>query len=132
MSFFEKIYLKLVCNKFSYLSIQIILFVMVLTMDQYNTPQNEWGVAYILRAALIMLCILMVLRFIFLNFSMVFITIVVVISCLSIFHDEILNLLGLLDTTKNIANLMVQNYSESILTIIISILVMISLMAEPK
>jgi hypothetical protein len=132
MSFFEKIYLMLVCNKFSYLSTQIILFVLVLTLDQYDTPHNEWGVAYILRVSLIMLCLLMILRFIFLNFSKVFIGMVVVISCFSVFHDEIINLLSQLDATKYVASLMVQNYSESILTIVISILVMISLIAEPK
>jgi hypothetical protein len=132
MKFLKKVYSILVCNKFNYLFVQIILFVLVLTLDSYDTPQNEWGVAYILRASLILLCLLMVFRFKFLNFSKVFIMFTVVISCFSIFHDEIISLMSQLDTTNTSTNIMLQNNSESIMTILISILVVISLTSEQK
>ena len=132
MKIFKNLYLILVCNKFNYLFLQLILFVLVLSLDSYDTPQNEWGVAYILRVALILLCLLMVLRFKFLNYPIYFITISVVISFFSIFHDEIINLLGLKNATSVLSNIMVQYNSESIATVVITILVVISLISEQK
>jgi hypothetical protein len=132
MKFFENFYLILVCNKFNYLFLQIILFVLVLTLDSYNTPENKWGVVYILRVSLILLCLLMVLRFKFLNFPKVFIMFTVTISCFSIFHDEIINLMSQIEVMNDTASIMLLNNSESLLTIALSILVVISLTSEQK
>lgn len=132
MNILTMLYERLVCNKFNYLLIQIILFVMVLTMDSYNVPENEWGVRYILKVALVLLCLLMILRFRFLKFASIFILIATVVSCFSIFYNEVVKLLSKQVATQEMAGFIVQNNFESITTFIISILVIISLTSEQK
>lgn len=128
----NKLYLHLVCDKFKYLSIQIILFVLVLTLDSYDTPQNQWGVNYILRVSLILLCILMIFRFIYLNYSIGFIVSLIILSCCSIFYDELIKLLNHIAFTKPSATFLIKNHAEGIVTTLISILVIISLTSSQK
>lgn len=132
MNNLNKLYQILICNKFNYLMIQIILFVLVLTLDSYDTPENSWGVSYILRVSLIMLCLLMIFRFVFLNYSPIFITFLGVLSCASIFYDEIISLFNLYDATQLISNFSVKNNVESIITILISALVIVSLISNQR
>jgi len=128
----RKLYDLLVCNKFSYLLSQVILFVLILTLDSYGTPENQWGVVHILRVSLIFLCALMILRFNFLNFSKIFIGLIVLVSCFSIFYNEIVFQLIQRETTKSIAEYIVNNNVESITTFVISFFVIISLTSEQR
>lgn len=132
MKILNKLYLNFVCNKFNYLFLQIIFFVLVLTLNPYDTPENTWGASYILLVSHILLCIFMILRFFFLNFSKSFIVFLSVLSAISIFYNEIFTLLNHFELTKKVAVFIQQNNAESILTILLSIFVILSLTSESK
>ena len=125
-------YLRIICNKFTYLSIQIILFVLVLSLDAYDTTQNEWGAIYIIRCSLVLICILMVLRFNFLNYSPTFLTGLVVLSCCAIFYEEIIILLNQFTLTKDSVTFLIENHAKSIISSLITIFVITSLISGHK
>ena len=132
MKTLNNLYQILVCNKFNYLFIQILLIILVLTLGSYDTSENKWGVVYILRICLILLYLAMIFRFVFLHFSPVFIIFLFIISIISIFYNEIINLLGQFKVSNTVAEFAIQYHAESVITISLSILLVISLTSQQK